>query len=302
MVLFGVAAALTMIPSSPFRPSSMAEPAPQDAGPDAGTRSVGVNSPSEATATVSPVTAAAAVESDDPDRSIELSLGTSVATGDFGTSSTTSLWSTALGARVALDRVRFSASIPYMRVRSNASIFTGIDSTPVLIAGGTGPKRTNRGFGDITLGASYTLPNDPGDLEIEVAGRVKLPTASRESRLSSGKFDYSLGVQATKVVGRVAPFVTATYRSLGDPDGFDLRDGVAASAGASLVLDRRTVMIGSYHYAQAASRLVRDAHELFLGGSREFGGTRLRLTAFGTVGMSSGAAAASGGLAISLAL
>lgn len=261
-----------------------------------------VNSPSEATATVSPVTAAAAFEPADPASSVELSLGTSIAVGDFGTSTKTSLWSTALGARVALGDLRFSASIPYMRVRSNASVFTGIDSTPVLVAGGAGPKRTNRGFGDVTVGVSYTLPHAPDAIEVELAGRVKLPSATRDSRLSSGKTDYSLGVQATKAVGALAPFVSTTYRILGDPSGFDLRSGLAASAGSSLVLDRHTVLLGSYHYSRAASRLVRDAHELFLGGSRELTGTRLRLTGFGTVGLSRGAAGVSGGIAASLTL
>lgn len=298
MLYLAVAAFAIASPSATPTP----DPAQQDAQSSTDSRPPSVNSPSAATATVSPITAAAAVEPAYAGVGVELSLGTSIAVGDFGSSSSTSIWSTALGARVSLGDVRLSASIPVMRVRSNSTIFTGIDSTPVVIANGVGPKRTNDGFGDVTLGASYTLPHRSGDLEIELAGRVKLPTASNASRLSSGETDYSLGIQATKLVGRVAPFVSATYRLLGDPKGFDLHDGIAASAGASFVLDRRTVLLGSYHYARGASRFVHDGHEVFLGGSRELTGSRLRLTGFGTVGLSSGAAAASGGFAVSLAL
>ena len=198
--------------------------------------------------------------------------------------------------------MRLTASIPYMRIRSNGVIFTGIDSTPVVVASGVGRKRTNDGWGDVTLGASYMIPYQPESLEVEIAGRVKVPTASDSSGLSSGKADYSVGVQATKVVGKVAPFLSATYRVLGDTSAYDLRDGFAASTGASLVVGRRTVLLGSYHYARAASRLLQDSHELFLGGSRELAADRLRLTGFATVGLSSGAAAASGGIALSLSL
>lgn len=265
-------------------------------------RAVPGNSPSEGTATVSPFTAAASVDPTNTSSIVELSLGTSLATGDFGSSSDTSIWSTAMGARATLGNVRLSASIPYMRLRSNATIFTGIDSTPIVVATGEGRNRTNEGFGDITLGASYTLQHDPGDIEIEVASRVKLPSASGGSGLSSGKTDYSLGLQATKAINNIAPFASLTYRFLGDPNGFDLRNGLAASVGGSAVVSRRTVLLASYHYARAASRFVNDAHELFLGFSRELPGQRLRLTGFGTAGLSSGAAAGSGGLAVSLSL
>ena len=298
MVFFYMAAALA--PNAPV--AAQDTPTEQEGPRPATPAQAGPNSPSEATATVSPVTAAEAVTDTDATHSVAFSFGTSIATGHFGTSSRSTLWSTALGARLDLGSLRLSASIPYMRVRSNGVIFTGIDSTPVVIAGGAGHKRTNEGWGDVTLGTSYTLRHDPGAVEIEFAGRGKLATASSGSRLSSGKTDYSFGIQATKVVGSVAPFVSATYRVLGDTRSFDLRDGFAASAGASLVLDSRTVVLGSYHYARAASRLLRDSQELFLGGSRELAGDRLRLTGFSTVGLSSGAAALSGGLALSLSL
>ncbi len=130
---------------------------------------------------------------------------------------------------------------------------------------------------------------------------MKIPTASRESGLSSRKVDYSAGIQATKSLGRVAPFVSVTYRVFGDPRIIELRDGFAASAGSSFIVDDRTVVLASYHYARAASIHVSDAHELFAGASRSLN-DRLRLTGYGTAGLSRGAAGVSGGLSVSLRL
>ena len=260
------------------------------------------SSPSNATTTVSPTTVAAAVQSSTTGPAVEVSLGTSIADGNFGAAKNTSIWSTAFAARVVLDGVRFSASLPYMRIRSNGTIFTGIDSTPVVVAPGIGGKVTNHGFGDLTLGAAYTASQPIAGFEIELSGRVKVPTATRASGLSSRKTDESVGVQATRPLGRFAPFVTATYRILGDPRGYKLRDGFASSVGSSLVISRSTVLLASYHYARAASRLIHDAHELFFGGSRELAGTRLRLTGYATAGLSDGAASKSGGLSLSWSL
>ncbi len=278
-------------------PSSSGTDAPEATG-----------SPSAANATVSAATvAAAAVRTDDRlsagtgISSLGVSLGTSYAAGNFGTAQNSTLWSTALGIHYAVGTLRLSASMPYLRIRGRGLIFSGIDGTPLIVSGGTpGRKVTNDGIGDLTLGAAYTLPVSDGQPEIELSGRVKIPTATDASQLSTGKTDYSAGVQITKPLGRFAPFVSGTYRIFGDTALVDLRDGFAASAGTSLSLGSRSVALVSYHYARAATRLVRDSHEVFAGASTRFPGSALRATAYATAGLSSGAAAASGGLSLAV--
>ncbi len=265
-------------------------------------------SPSNANATVSAATVAAAVVRTDDRLSAStgitnfgLSLGTSYAGGNFGTAQSSTLWSTAFGAHYATGSLRLNASIPYLRIRGRGLIFSGIDGTPLIVSGGTpGRKATNKGLGDVSLGAAYTLPTGEGRPEIEFSGRVKFPTATDSSQLSTGKTDYSAGVQVTKAIGRFAPFVSGTYRIFGDPRRIDLRNGFAASAGTSLALGDRSVALLSYHYARAATRLVRDSHELFAGASTRLPGSAVRATAFATTGISGGAAAASGGLSLAL--
>ncbi len=290
--------------------------AAQERGPEAtqessgGGASVGsTGTPSNATATVSPSTVAEAVMRQDAREATDtgqpafgVSLGTSIASGDFGTGQDSRVVSVAVGARYAVRTFRISASIPYLNVRSRGILFSGIDSTPIIAAGARpGARRVTRdGLGDLTIGGAYTARESGSTPEIELSGRVKLPTASNGSGLSTGKADVSAGIQVTKTIGKVAPFVSATYRIFGDPAIIDLNDGIAASAGASVGLGDRAVVLFSYHFAEAASRLVRDSHELFAGVSGRLPNSKLRLTGFATAGLSSGAAARSGGVSLSL--
>ncbi|MEI5688410.1 MULTISPECIES: transporter [Sphingomonas] len=261
-------------------------------------------SPSSGTSTVSPSSVPQAMERmRADDTTADLSLGTIYAQGKFGTGSTTSIWSSALGARLRVGDWTLSASLPWMRIRSRSTIFTGIDSTPILVAPDTAPvRRTNQGFGDLTLGASYTIVSDSTPLEVQLSGRAKINTATASSRLSSGENDYAAGVDVSYPIGKVTPFAAFSYRFLGDTALYRLRDGPAASAGASYALDSNSFLLASYHYSRAATRLVDDAHELFAGASTRLRGTPLRATGFATVGLSRGAAAASAGLSLSLDL
>ena len=205
-------------------------------------------SPSTGTSDVSPSVVPQSMERMEPAQSVaELSLGSLYASGDYGTDSTTSIWTTALGARLRLGGLRFTASLPYMRIRSRSTVFTGIDSTPVLVAPDTSlEKKTTRGFGDLTLGASYTIDPSGSAYELELSGRAKIATATADSRLSSGANDYAFGAELSRTAGRFGPFVSATYRFLGDSAAYQLRDGFAASAGTSFSIGRSAFVLASY--------------------------------------------------------
>ena len=259
-------------------------------------------SPSSGTSTVSPSSVPQAMDRLYSGRPrADFSLGGSYAAGRFGTDATTSIWSSALAARLHLGDLTLSASLPWMRLRSRSTVFTTIDSTPVLVARNTSAvQRTNSGFGDLTLGASYTIAPPSSPVELQVSGRAKIATATERSGLSSGKNDYAVGGDVSVPLERFTPFVSLTYRFLGDTSVYRLRDGPAASAGASYKLASNTFLVGSYHYARAATRLVPDAHELFAGVSTRLPASPLRLTGFATAGLSQGAPGASAGLALSV--
>lgn len=258
-------------------------------------------SPSSATSTVSPSSVPQAMDRIiHSDTIADFSLGTIYAEGKFGAASKTSIWSSALGARLDLSNVTLTASLPWMRIRSRSTIFTGIDATLVLVAPNTSSvRRTAEGFGDLTVGASYTIASEASPIEVQLSGRAKINTATERSGLSSGKNDYALGTDVSAPMGKFTPFVSFSYRFLGDTIAYRLRDGPAASAGASYALSSSSFVLASYHYSRAATALVADAQELFAGISTRIPQSPLRVTGFATAGLSRGAAAASGGLAIS---
>jgi hypothetical protein len=264
----------------------------------------GLTSPSSATSSVSPSSVPQAVARlDGEEATAELSLGTSYAAGDFGSNSNTTILTSALGARLRLGNWGITASLPWMRIQSRSTVFTGIDATPILVAPNTAlSRRVSSGLGDLTLGGSFTLIPKYSRVEIQFSGRAKLNTASKSSGLSSGKNDYSLGADISVPVGKVTPFASFSYRFLGDTATYVLRDGPAASAGASYALNDKSFLLVSYHYSLSATRLVNDSHEVFIGASTKVRGSPLRLTGYATAGLSSGAAAASGGLALSVDL
>ena len=231
---------------------------------------------------------------------MSLSVGGSYSSGDFGGATNTEIWSLPIVARMRIGRLQLSGSLPWMSVKSEGTLFTGIDSTPLVVAPGiTSTPSHRKGFGDLTVGASYDLlDSSRSGFDVQLSGRVKIPTASDRSQLSTGKTDYALGARVSKPVGNVIPYFSATYRIFGDSGPWNLRNGIATSAGASYVWRGRTTLIASYDYARAASPFVRDSHEIFAGLSMPVGSYPLRLTAFGTVGLSQGAPDAAGGLAL----
>lgn len=237
---------------------------------------------------------------DAQDRGVSIAVGGSYATGDFGTATNTDIWTVPVVARVRAGGLRLSASLPWMSITSDGTLFTGIDSTPLVVAPGIKSTRRRReGFGDLTLGAAYSVPTIASTgLDVELSARVKLPTATAGSQLSTGKNDYAFGAQVSKTYGNLVPFVSGTYRIFGDSGPWDLRNGMAASVGASYVLPGRATVIASYDYAKKASGFVSDSHEMFGGLSLPLGRSPLRLTAFGTVGLSRSAPDASGGLSV----
>jgi hypothetical protein len=152
------------------------------------------------------------------------------------------------------------------------------------------------GIGDVSLGATYTIRPAVSGLEIGLAGRVKLPTSPGSKHLGTGKTDFKFSTDISYAVGAIVPFVNLGYRFLGSPPGIDLRDGPTASVGFSAPLGK-TVLIVSYDYARATTRVTDDSHELF-GGLSVPVTERFTLTGYGVAGLSKGSPDVGAGLLI----
>jgi hypothetical protein len=124
-------------------------------------------------------------------------------------------------------------------------------------------------------------------VEVDIGGRVKLPTSQKSKGLGTGKTDFSVTTDVSYPIGNWAPFVTVGYRILGDPDAYELNNSFTVSAGSSVSIGK-TVLIGSYEYAEASSPFAKDSHELF-GALNTPLNSQVGVTGYGTVGLSKGA-------------
>lgn len=234
---------------------------------------------------------------------IELGVGSSELSGDFGAPKTTNVAAVLATASYRVDNLRLTASLPWMRIDSSGAVFTEIEGTPIIADPAASGRRLREGIGDLTLGASYLLPASltPG-LDTDLSFRVKVPTASQSSRLSTGEVDYSFGGTFQKPIGRFAPLLSVFYRSFGSGPEFQLRSGFATSVGATYAFNPQTVGLITYDYAQRSSQFISDAHQITSSLTSQLPNSPVRLTGFVGGGLSRGAPAISAGLAISLRL
>ena len=235
---------------------------------------------------------------------IELGVGSSAWSGDFGAPKTTTIAAVLATAVYRVDGLRLTASVPWMRIDSPGAVFTGVEGTPIIAnPGATGGRRLRQGIGDLTLGASYLLPsNFTEGFDTDLSFRVKAPTASKSSDLSTGEVDYSFGATVSRSLGRFIPIASVFYRHFGDGPEFQLKDGVATTVGASYAFSPKAFGMLTYDYSQRASRYISDAHQISASLTAPLLSTPLRVTSFVAGGLSRGAPAVSVGLAFSVNL
>jgi len=219
------------------------------------------------------------------DDGLTATTGVDYSKGDYGTGVDTEILILPFSLRYKTGDLRFSATIPWLRI-DGASGIVGDGSSGVVIDPNA-PRTVRSGFGDVNLGLAYALPEERLGFGLELNGRVKLPTAKASRGLGTGKTDFAVGAEVSKSLGTVTPFVSVGYRMPGDPVGIDLHNAWNASAGASLAMGN-SVLIASYDYREATSNLSRDSEELFGALSTPLG-SRLNFTLYGSGGLSKGA-------------
>lgn len=235
---------------------------------------------------------------------LSFTTGADTSVGEYGAFQGTNILVVPFSLRAKSGPFRVSATIPYLRIDGPVGIVAsgGGDSGPIIIDPRIpSPREVRNGLGDLNLGATWSLPSNLlGGFEVDISGRVKLPTSSKRKALGTGKTDFTVMAEASRAVGIVTPFVSLGYRMAGDPAGADLRNMVTASVGMSVPLGS-LVAIASYDYSGASSRFSKDSHGFFAALSGPLS-DRLSLTTYGTVGLSEGAPEVGLGVLLSVRL
>jgi hypothetical protein len=232
---------------------------------------------------------------------LTLSSGVNVWDGKFGAVTDTNITTEIISARYTLGAIRLFAVIPNMRIRSDGTFFTGLGGTPLFVAPNIRPlRRVRQGLGDLTLGAAYMVPGaESRGFDLQISGQVKIPTASAQSQLSTGKADYAGQIEISRIFGRVTPSLSATYRVFGDTGPWRFKNGLDIVTGASYSITPTALVFVNYEFAQRSSRFIGNSHEILAGASTPIFNRRLRLSGYLSKGLSSGAANISAGAAVS---
>jgi len=184
-------------------------------------------------------------------------LGYHYSSGKYGTSHRTQMSYIPLTLRGEFRDWTLSLTTPYLRIDG---------SSQQVIEGGNGPVLSTNagGLGDIIGSLAYLItPPRSWPPFLELRGRVKFPTASKNKGLGTGKFDYGLEAELSRVFGPITPYLGVGYRFLGDPAGFQLRNVWLASAGAVYDLSESVDTGLFFYFRQASSRATDPQLEAF---------------------------------------
>ena len=231
--------------------------------------------------------------------SVSAMIGGDYSTGSYGAPEDTKIFLAPFSVRAKSGPFRASVTVPYLHIDGPANVVGSVNGGAVVIDPNRPTTRETRsGLGDLSLTGTYTLPDAAtGGLDVDLTGRVKLPTASDSKGLGTGKTDFGVSADISKTMGAWSPFVTVGYRWLGEPAGVDLKNTVSASVGTSVIVGGTGVFIVSYDYTSKTSDLVDDAQDIFGAFSHPLN-DNINWTLYGLAGLSEGSPDAEVGLVL----
>lgn len=201
---------------------------------------------------------------------LSLGVGVDYSSGDYGTATTTEIWSVPLSARYTSGDWTWKASLPWVRVSGDAGVLPGLGNVGNLNPLGRGRGRGNAitssdsgsasGIGDLRLSGTYSFANT-GSTGVDLTANVKVATADEDKGLGTGANDYGLALDLYRSVGAATVFGGVGYTVLGDSQ-YIQTDGVAnANLGASWTAGNGSVGV-MYDWRAAASDTADDRSEL----------------------------------------
>lgn len=228
--------------------------------------------------------------------------------GNYGTSSTTSITYLPLSIRRLFDNGDLTFIVPYICITGDGAV-TVLSGTPNRVSktgtattGQGGGKKnkepgnveptssTDCGIGDLVFRGRYYLVDEQGLIPtIAVTGRIKFPTADSDRGLGTGRFDESLGVEMSKkLIGNWMGFVDFGYTFIGDPEGLDLRNQWYYDVGAGYNVTSNLLLSMYYEEYRALIEGLSNPRDLLFALNYK-ATSALRFNASILVGLSDGA-------------
>lgn len=128
-----------------------------------------------------------------------------------------------LGAYYKKDRFSISTTLPLVLERDKRS--DGQETSTFGFGSQKDIKNSPvyaSGLSDLYIYAEYEFYRSQSILpRAFITGQVKVPTTTKSTLFSSGKFDYSVGMSFRKMYGTFKLFADIGYLAIGDPEGIN---------------------------------------------------------------------------------
>ncbi len=236
-----------------------------------------------------------------------LGLGADYSSGDYGSDTTTTIFSVPVTAKYTTGAWSFKASLPWLRVDGDPNVVPGLGSLTNLnplgrgrgIGGGTPipiESGTESGIGDLRVAATYSVDTG-GPLGIDLTANAKIATADEDKGLGTGANDYGVAVDLYRDFDGTLLFGGVGYAALGDSAFIDVGSVLNANAGASWRVGGGSLG-AMYDWRAAASDAADDRSELT--GFYSFPtGERTKIQVYAVKGLSDGSPDWGAGLSLS---
>lgn len=240
-----------------------------------------------------------------------LGIGADYSSGDYGSQTTTRIFSVPVTAKVTTGAWTFKASLPWMRVDGDPNVVPGLGSVTNLnplgrgrgrgnTGGGTTPTATQSGsesgIGDLRLAATYSVDTG-GPLGIDLTANAKIATADEDKGLGTGANDYGVAVDLYRDFDGTLLFGGVGYTALGDSDFIDVDSVLNANVGTSWQVGSGSLG-AMYDWRAAVSDGADDRSELT--GFYSFPtGERSKMQVYAVKGLSDGSPDWGAGLSLS---
>lgn len=202
--------------------------------------------------------------------------GADYSTGDYGSDTTTRIFSVPFAARYETGAWLFKASLPWVRIDGDVGVLPGLGNVGNSNPNGRGNGRGNgnqpaptpeetqtgsaSGIGDLRMSATYAF--DTGTpLGVDLTANVKVATADEDKGLGTGANDYGLALDLYRDFDGTTVFGGFGYQILGETDYVATNDVFGANVGVTHALGIGTFGV-AYDWREAASDTADDRSEL----------------------------------------
>jgi hypothetical protein len=228
---------------------------------------------------------------------LSLTSGVDYSSGKYGQSQTTEITCIPFIAKYEFDNTTLKLTVPWLQITGPGDVVGGT-TAPVVIGTSNRPITTESGLGDIVFTATQTIlqTKESNPFILDVTGKVKFGTASAARYLGTGENDYTLELNAYKVLNKtVTLFGDIGYRRMGDSTELKLNNVWLGSAGLSYKLFSSTNLGIMADLKQATQNTSQPLRELTIFATHKFN-EHYKLQSYLTHGYSDSSADWGGGV------